>query len=244
MQPSQYPKAYIKGAGGYGVVVATEPNPIRVWKHLYNPHAYSECVNEAQIMFQVQEIKKKIPEIHIPTLYQYDFDTVLLQEKPHMRGLDMEFIPPPHGFKEQVHMLLGYKGDDTDEEWGVKMAEPVGPENWTRGFFASPETLEMIWKEEGSEMTIERLAFIMGKTYRALLEINVLPIDLEWVWSNGKPTLLDFGLCEFAPMLPLDPYAFLRKKGLRGLADDFYIPHEGNRGYEEFMKGFETLVID
>ena len=87
-------------------------------------------------------------------------------------------------------------------------------------------------------MTIEQLAFIMGKTYRTLLDIFVLPIDLEWVWSNGKPALIDFGLCEFDTLL-IDPYEFLQKKGLRGLADDFYIPHERDRGYEDFMKGFE-----
>lgn len=227
----------IHGAGGYGIIVSKEPNPQCVWKHLYKPNAYSECVNEAQIMFHVQQCKDKFPEIHIPTLYQYEMDTIILEGKPHMMGLEMEFLPPPKGFNEQVHMLLGYKGDDIDEEWGVQTAKPVSSTNPTRGFFASPETLEMIWKEEGSDMTIERLAYIMGKTYRNLLEIFVLPIDVEWVWSNGKPTLIDFGLCEF-DTLQLNPMDFLHKKGLQGLADDFYIPHEGDRGYKEFMNGY------
>ena len=236
-----FSNAIIKGAGGYGIVVAIEPK--NVWKLYYNSSAHSECVNEVEIQYQVTKYISLFPEISIPQIYRAPIKPVMYQGKSHLCGFEMDYMEPPRGFNEQVHMLLGYKGDDIDQEWGARSALPVGPTNPTRGFFASPETLEAIWKEEGSNMTIEDLAFIMGKTYRNLLEISILPIDLEWVWSNGKPALLDFGLCEFVDEDSIDPYEFLHQKGLRGLANDFYLPHQGDRGYEEFMRGFDTVYL-
>jgi hypothetical protein len=225
--------AIIHGAGGYGIVISTEPNPTRVWKLFYDTSSHL-ILKEWQIQQYLN--RYTFPDIHIPIVYSYQNTTTSFQNRFHTCGIEMEFVPPPKGFTEQVHMLLGYKGDDIDEEWGVKTSEPVSSMNPTRGFFASPESLETIWQMEGSDMTIERLAYIMGKTLRRFLDIGVLPIDVEWVWSNGKPTLLDFGLCEYSETT--NPNYFLQKKGLRGLADDFYIPHEGDRGYKEFMNGY------
>ena len=147
----------------------------------------------------------------------------------------MDRLRPPEGFEEQFHILLGYKGDDIDSEWGMRMAEPPSDTNPTRGFFASPETLELIWKEEGSHMTIEKIATLMGKSLRLLLDNGIIPIDLEWVWSNGGLAIIDFGLCELGFV---DPIEFLSKRGVRGLADDFYIPHMGDRGYTEFIESY------
>lgn len=231
--------ATIHGAGGYGIVVGAGPNPTRVWKLFYGaPTTVSHSILKEWQIHQYLN-GNTFSDAHIPKAFSFQTTATFFQEKIHTCGIEMEFMPPPKGFQEQVHMLLGYKGDDIDEEWGVKTAEPIGPTNPTRGFFASPEMLEMIWKEEGSDMTVERLAYIMGKTYRKFLEIGVLPIDVEWVWSNGKPTLLDFGLCEYSEIT--NPSKFLQKKGLRGLADDFYIPHEGDRGYKEFMNGYCSI---
>jgi hypothetical protein len=153
----------------------------------------------------------------------------------------MNYLQPPVGYTTQVHTLLGYNGSDIDSVWGMKMSDPVSPTNPPRGFFASPYTLEDIWEEEGSSMTIERLSYTMGKAHRLMLNHGILPIDLEWVWSGGRLCVLDFGLCEvgFA-----DPKKFLDDESSLGLANDFYIPHKGDRGYEEFLEGYYNLNKD
>lgn len=85
---------------------------------------------------------------------------------------------------------------------------------------------------------IDRLAFQMGTSLRMLLENGILPIDIEWVWSEGKLCMIDFGLCEYGQA---NAAQFLRARGLRGLADDFYIPHASQRGYDAFMKGYGEI---
>jgi hypothetical protein len=84
-------------------------------------------------------------------------------------------------------------------------------------------------------MTVELLAYQMGLAHRIMIDNGILPIDLEWVWSNGSLCCIDFGLCEFGKVEPIE---FLNRPDSFGLKNDFYIPHEGNRGYDEFMKGY------
>jgi hypothetical protein len=147
----------------------------------------------------------------------------------------MKYVEPPTGYTTQVHTVLGYHGTDIDTVWGMHIADPVSPVNPPRGFFASTYTLEDIWEDEGSTMTIETLAYQMGKAHRLMLDHGILPIDLEWVWSKGSLWILDFGLCEFGQV---DPTEFLNWETSAGLKHDFYIPHEGDRGHEEFLRGY------
>jgi hypothetical protein len=35
-----------------------------------------------------------------------------------------------------------------------------------------------------------------------------------------------------------DPMEFLKARGVHGLADDFYIPHIGDVGFDAFMAGY------
>jgi hypothetical protein len=110
--------------------------------------------------------------------------------------------------------------------------------NPPRGFFASSYTLEDIWEQENSDMTIDTLAYQLGKAHRLMLDHGILPIDLEWVWSQGSLWAIDFGLCEYGWSNPVD---FLEDSSSYGLQYDCYVPHIGDRGYEEFMKGFLHL---
>ncbi len=226
--------ATIRGAGGYGLVVEMPSN--KVIKLLYDRTACKSLQQEASIQQQAYTLLHKyVPEVKVPAIYSVHTQPIYYKNTPYLCGIEMENIHPPEGFQEQVHMLLGYHEDDINEEWGKQMDKPVSTSNPTRGFFASPETMEMIWKAEGSPMTIEYIAYLMGKACKVLLLHNILPIDLEWVWGNQSLYCIDFGLCEIDSV---DPYIFLHKKGVRGLHDDFYIPKKGDRGYTEFMKGF------
>jgi hypothetical protein len=224
------------GAGGYGIVV--QHHPLRVTKLFKNVDTLTtdEIQREAGLQITAHELLlKHIPEISVPKIWNVRQEIQSYNSKPYINGIEMDYLHPPSDYTEQVHILLGYHGDDLDESWGVTISEPVSESNPTRGYFASPEQLELIWEEEGSAMTIELLAFLMGCANRIMLNHGILPIDLEWVWSDGKPWILDFGLCEFGKK---DPNVFLETKGLYGLASDFYIPHKGDRGYEQFMLGF------
>ncbi len=232
----------IIGAGGYGIVLSSQNNKNlkEAFKLFKDIQACESLKQEAIIQNHVYYLfKKYLPEVKIPSITYVTMNNIYYKNIPYLCGIGMEYLEPPSGFNEQVHMLLGYTGDDIDTEWGMKMAEEVSEKNPTRGFFASPETLEFIWNYENNAMTLEKLAFLMGKSLRLMLDFGILPIDLEWVWSNGHPNIIDFGLCEYGY---IDPYIFLEKKGLKGLADDFYIPKKYDKGYKEFMEGFSISL--
>ena len=223
----------IIGAGGYGIVVKDKKNVVKLF---IDTDACNELKHEAKIHQDIYKlVNKYTPYIHVPKLSFIQTEPFVYKNKSYLCGIGMEYLPPPLDFEEQVHCCLGYTHDDIDSSWGQKMGLPITDINPTRGFFASPETLEYIWKEEGSNMTINILAFQMGACLRMLLENGILPIDIEWVWSGGRPCMIDFGLCEYGQ---IDAGQYLKKHGRIGLADDFYIPHAGQRGYDEFMKGY------
>jgi hypothetical protein len=212
----------------------------KVFKLLKDQAACEVLRREAAIQQRAHRLfQEHLPDVTVPRVSYVTTQPVFYKSVPYLCGIEMDRLEPPAGFDEQVHTLLGYDGDDIDSEWGMRMADPVSKTNPTRGFFASPETLELIWNEEGSPMTIEKIAELMGKGLRLLIDNGILPNDLEWVWSNGRLAVIDFGLCEFGVV---DPLEFLSKKGLRGLADDFYSPHEGDQGYTDFMKGYLTAA--
>lgn len=219
------------GAGGYGIVIRNSQTT--ALKLLYDTFARHSLQKETSIHKKAHML---LPTI-IPAITFYSEEELLFQNKPYLCGIGMTYLPPPLDFEEAVHIVLGYHGDDIDTSWGRTVSQPVGSTNPTRGFFASPATMEWIWTQEGSTMTIDKMAAIMGSTYRSLLDAGILPIDLEWIWSQGRPWLIDFGLCEEGHA---DPLTFLNARGLRGLADDIYIPHAGDAGYEAFITAYTT----
>ena len=222
------------GAGHYGIIVQTKPT--EVLKLLKCYESYELLKKEAMIQNTVYHLfKKQLPEVKVPKLSYYSQDMIQYKHTTYLCGMGMKYIQPPTGYSTQVHTLLGYNESDIDTVWGMRTADPVSPTNPPRGFFASTYTLEDIWEEEGSEMTIETLAYQMGKAHRLMIDNKILPIDLEWVWSNNSLWVIDFGLCEFGTV---DPIEFLNWDNSYGLKNDFYVPHEGDRGYEEFMSGY------
>ena len=231
--------ATVLGAGGYGLVVNPNPKKTKeVFKLFFDLDACKKVADEASIQQKAHTIfKRLVPEVGIPSITYHTNQILSYNGKNYLCGIGMEYLPPPtkQGFDETVHMLLGYHNDDIDSSWGQLQSIPVSPTNPTRGFFASPDMMEMIWADDGSELTIDRVAALMGKSYRVLLENGIIPIDVEWVYSQGKPWIIDFGLCELRTIQPID---FLRANGSSGLGSDFYVPHEGDRGYESFMKEF------
>ncbi len=197
---------------------------------------YSALTKESELQETVRGIfSYYLPEIYVPPIHKVSYEPIRYKGDSYLDGLTMTYLQPPAGYTTQVHTLLGYHETDIDTIWGMRMSEPVSPTNPPRGFFASPYTLEDIWEEEGSSMTIERLAYTMGCAHRCMLDRRVLPIDLEWVWSGGRLCVIDFGLCDYGTV---DPKKLLDDTSSTGLANDFYIPHKGDRGYEEFIEGY------
>lgn len=222
------------GAGNYGIVIQTKPNEVL---KMFKQHQDFEALKkEAAIQHDVYSLfKDHFSNIHVPPIAYSKQDECIYKGAPYLCGIGMNYIEPPDGFDVLVHTLLGYKGSDIDTVWGMHMSEPVSASNPPRGFFASTHTLEDIWDSEGSDMSIEVLAYWMGKAHRRMLDNGILPIDLEWVWSKGSLWVIDFGLCEYGRV---DPLAFLENDSSWGLKHDLYIPHKGDRGYEDFMRGY------
>jgi hypothetical protein len=224
----------VVGAGHYGIVVQSKPTEVlKLFKD------YQDCEvmkKEARIQQDVYNLlKQRLPQVQVPPITVCAENIVTYQGSKYLYGIGMKYLEPPVGFDVQVHVVLGYKGSDIDTVWGMHIGEPVSATNPPRGFFASSYTLEDIWEDEGSSMTIEDIAYQMGKAHRLMLDHGILPIDLEWVWSQGSLWVIDFGLCEYGWT---DPCSFLENGSSNGLKHDFYVPHAGDRGYEEFMRGY------
>ncbi len=224
----------VLGAGHYGIVVQSKQNEVlKLFKQ------YQDCKalqKEARIQRDVYAIFKRwLPQVRVPRITYYSQDNEYYMGARYLCGIGMKYLQPPEGFDVQVHTPLGYKGSDLDTIWGMRVSEPVSATNPPRGFFASPYTLEDIWEDEGSDMNIQKLAYQMGKAHRLMLDHGILPIDLEWVWSQGSLWVIDFGLCEYGWK---DPLTFLEDSSSYGLQNDFYVPHAGDSGYEEFMRGY------
>ena len=230
--------AKILGAGGYGLVVNPKGKK-EVFKLFFDLTACKKVAKDVLIQQKAHALFKiEVPEVGIPSVTYHTDEILEYNGKKYLCGIGMEYLAPPEGFDESVHMLLGYHGDDIDTSWGQRQSDLVSPTNPTRGFFASPDMMKILWKEEGNTshgMTIDRLAGLMGKSYRVLLQNGIIPIDVEWVYSQGKPWIIDFGLCELGQMSPAE---FLVTGGSRGLASDFYVPHKGDLGYEMFIREF------
>jgi hypothetical protein len=227
-----YNKYPVLGAGHYGIVLETPAkDALKIFKDPDAPiNKESEIQTKTYCIFA-----QHLPQVKVPRVLETLNIPITYNGTQHLSGIRMEALNPPKGYETQVHTLLGYHGNDIDTVWGMRTSEPPSSTNPPRGFFASPYTLEDIWEEGGTSMTIETLAYLMGRAHRLMLDNGILPIDLEWVWSEGSLWAIDFGLCEIGHVNPIE---FLNSESSYGLKNDYYIPHEGDRGYAEFMRGY------
>ncbi len=226
--------ANILGAGSFGLVAS---NPHLTLKLFYDLNDCKAIRKEARL----QETARKLLEgiVCVPRIHEILTYTTTFRDKRYLCGLVMDRVPLVNTFSSALHMLLGYKHDDIDIEWSRDNVNPPSEENPTRGFHASPEMMEAVWEDEGrTDISIDSVAYTMGKAMRALIRGGILPYDLEWIYGgDGKVYLIDFGMCEFGNK---DPLEYLEHEGSWGLGSDYYIPHKGDKGYKAFMLGYLT----
>ncbi len=225
----------IIGAGSYGIVIQGH-NKEHAIKLFYDMKGCNDIKREALIQLRAKDILHKyLPEVHVPNIYYYENNDIIYRKEKYLCGIIMELLPFPKNYNETVHCVLGYYSDDINKSWGRITSLPVDDANPSRGFFADANHLEDIWEEEGSTMTIEHLAYLMGRTSRILVDNGIMPIDVEYIWSKGQLCIIDFGLCKEKYIDPID---YLNMKGVDGLMNDVYIPHKDDEGYDSFMKGY------
>jgi hypothetical protein len=226
------------GAGSFGLVLHENDKAIKLF---YDCHDFAAVSYEAEMQLKAREILAgTVPDVRVPEVYFTTHEITKYNAKSHLRGLAMEYVIPPPYYNECVHITLGYYGDDINTSWGVETLKPVGPENPTRGFFADANHLEDIWdgeaspEQENTNMTIEQLATIMGRATGCLVRAGYLPLDVEWIWSGGRPWLIDFGMCKLGQM-SLEEFLDYPVYGPNA---DVYIPKQGDEGYDAFMTGY------
>jgi hypothetical protein len=225
----------IIGAGSYGLVLESF-NPEHAIKLFYDLKACNDMKKEAEIQRQVRAIlQQHVPEVKVPEIFYIDNAPTIYKHQSHLCGIAMERLLPPAGYSEMVHTALGYFGPDMNASWGRITSQPVDESNPTRGFFADANHLEDIWEAEGSSMTIEHLAYLIGKASRVLIDHGIMPIDVEYVWSKGSVYMIDFGLCK---QKRINPQMYLEMGGVDGLLSDVYIPNTGDEGHESFLRGY------
>ena len=220
------------GVGGYGIALSHKPtNAIKL---LYNVDECKALREEARIQIAARKLLQDI--IHVPRITDYFTEPITWKGVQYLCGITMERIYPAIGFNEPVHMLLGYDEDDVNQSWGKVIGKPVGSDNPSRGFFASSDFMEAIWEDDNSPLTLQQVAFTMGKALRTLIDGGIVPNDLEWIYGGDKQIhLVDFGLCRFG-VVDLEQFFF--QKGSEGLASEIYLPKPGFVGYPEYYYGF------
>lgn len=225
------------GAGNFGIVVCDPELPTNAIKLYYDLWDTQAVTREAEL--QKAALTALAGIACVPAVRAVRSEQIHYQGNQYLKGIIMDRVPFPDGFNCAVHMLLGYDQYDIDTEWGRDMKRPVGPDNPTRGFHAGPAMLEAIWEDEGVDMTIEKLAFTMGKVTAALLDAGILPLDIEWMYGgNGLLYVIDFGLAEFRHV---DKNNYLFGRSSESLSANYYVPKHGMRGWEEFLRGFTQL---
>ncbi len=222
----------IIGAGGYGLIIEKYNY---VLKLLYDTEACRLLQNEATIQERAFQALQGI--INVPRIISYKWTPKTFRGQSYLCGIAMERAYGLPEYDDQlIHMMLG-SVEGLAEYQGRSTSEPVGPTNPSRGFFASTDTLLNIWDDNDSEWTIDNVAYIMGRTYRALINAGIVPIDLEFVYgSDDKIYCLDFGLCTFGSVSDLA--GFLTAKGRIGLGSEPYIPGPGMQGRDAFLQGY------
>ena len=253
----------ILGAGNFGLVLSdTDHNSQtkKVIKILYDIHSCDILKEEGEIQKKAYTLLKDI--IHVPYVYDIFTFPTYFRNETYLCGLVMDHVPNPEGFINfenatnynkdligPVHMLLGYDQDDIETVWGKSMSKEVSKTNPSRGYHAGPEMLEAIWEDENmvgivdiaNKISIEHVAYIMGKSISALIDGGIIPLDLEWIYGgNGEIWLIDFGLCEYGKV---DKNRFLHEKSSRSIAANYYVPRKGTRGYSEFLDGYWSTTL-
>ena len=227
----------ILGVGSFGMVVSHKGSN-RATKLFYDLHA--PVGEEAALQQKARTLLEGIPHLSVPAIHNIQQLPTEFQGSRYLCGIEMDRVPIPEGFQHPVHMLLGYGQDDIDTVWSKDYRNPVGPNNPPRGFFAGPEMLEAIWADEGSTMTIERVAAIMGTALAKLIAGGIIPLDLEWLYAGDDQLyLIDFGLCEFGST---NPHNFLHMPSSRGIYADYYAPKPDCCGYTEFLGGWNSII--
>ncbi len=223
--------AQILGAGSNGLIASNKDITVKLF---YNCQGSEELQKEADIQIAARKLLKDIVEV--PKVHEVFNQQILYKGQKYLCGISMDRVPLVTSFDYAVHILLGYKQDDTDTIWTRDYRNPPSEENPPRGFFAGVEMMEAIWQDEAGSLVIESVAYTMGLALATLIKGGIIPYDLEWIYGgDGKIYLIDFGFCEFGNV---DPIKYLNHIGSWGLGGDYYIPHKGHRGYEEFMKGY------
>jgi tRNA A-37 threonylcarbamoyl transferase component Bud32 len=226
----------ILGAGGYGIVI--ENTKRRVSKLFFDIDSCKEMMEEALITNEAKKIIDNLPyPVSVPKLWEVYNKNLFYKGKQMLCGIQMERIYPPSGYDSQFHILCG-SDDDIDMYWGKRISEPVSEINPPRGFFAGPDLAEELWEKEGFDFTIEKYCETMGAVCGSLLKHGILPIDLEFVYSNHKIWVIDFGLCKRVKKNSIDPMEFYTRKTTEGLGTDLYVPHKGMEGYDSFLKAY------
>ena len=230
-----FSEAHLLGVGGFGIALSHVPN--NAVKLLYDVDQCKALIEEAQLQIAAKKLldAKGIP-VRVPRISAVLTEPVVWKGTPYLCGIAMERVQPPHGFTDPVHIILGEDDSDLNQHWGKTISKPVGPNNPSRGFFASGDFLEDLWESEGRLHTVESVAYTMGVALRALVDGGIVPVDLEWIYGgDGNIHLIDFGLCRFGRV---DPTTFFYKKGREGPASEIYNPHEGDYGWPEFVEGY------
>ena len=194
----------ILGAGGFGLVIETDTK--LSLKLLKDIDACKNLKHENDIQKRIEKVllphyNEENPPAKVPHIHE-EFNgviTVKLNDikKDYLCGILMDRIQPLYD-NLQYHLAFGCEFDDD-----INTIHYVNNTQEPRGFYGSVDNLiKLIEKNslqiQGTdpEIFIQNLVIRMAKTYRYLLEENIIPYDIEFVLDkNLQLWCLDFGLC-------------------------------------------------
>ncbi len=233
--------APILGAGNFGLVAGLSRD--FAIKLFYPPAPPSTLNAEATMQCKARTLLRGTG-VQIPHIHHIFSHKTTFRDVEYMAGLLMDRVPTPAGFDIPVHITLGLADDhpDIDQPWGRDMKRPPAADNPPRGFHAGAAMMEAIWADEGrsADLTIERVAYLMGHSLAACVVGGLIPLDIEFLYGgDGRIYMIDFGLCELATM---DPWRFFYGQSSQTLGVNYYVPKCDMRGYGAFFAGYSAAV--
>ena len=207
------------GYGSSGVVVyGLTPSPSHALKLYSAPADEAAILREGSIQAAVA---RALPHIlHVPSVHTVTRQPVVFEDVDYIAGIYMDPVPGHSEIDgQQVHIPLG-ANLETDEFLPC-------------GFFPTIATLEQLFTFKRSRHSIESVAYTMGRAHRALLDADIIPNDVKFLYgADDYIWMIGFRHCCTGHIGPMEWLNDRRREV------EPYAPREAQRGRANYIAGF------
>jgi len=246
----------VLGSGGFGLIASNPRDPTQVIKLFYTQNSCDAAQFEANLLGRVfvalASVKCGMSQVEVPKPMGFWKDEIAHNGLHFSCAFRMKRVMPPPGFHVLIHIALRSEGE-LDKEIGRSGAQPIGPANPSRGFFAVPEYLESYLQKVPSQVkgdihNVHDLAKRCGFLWATIVLVaSVAPLDVEFVLGVDGATnelavwALDFNLAtsftDHEKPQDISKMLVYGSKGVAGAGMDLYVPPGDSPYFDSWRSG-------